>query len=209
MENQCIPHEVVRGCVLAPFPRPDSLSPRRTQWASPWLAWLGPLSMLGARASNAFILTFKNRLQFESQYHYCYKGSLSGTPAASRIETKGKKACKVEFPETLRTSTGCCHRHPAPAGLICDISRWQTGPQGPAPAPPLLSFSSSSFASRTVTQSLLPVAFLENALCGMRALEAHGNGPLGLGRARLGACTGPLESQEHPQPSAQFSLGRA
>lgn len=129
---------------------------------------------------------------------------------ASRIETKGTKACKVNFPETLRTSTGCCHRHPAPPGLICDISREQTGPQGPATAPPpLLSFSSSSLASRTVTQGLLPVVFLENALCGMKALEAHGNGPLGLGRARLGACTGPLESQEHPQPLAQFSLGRA
>lgn len=136
-------------------------------------------------------------------------GSLGGTPVASRIETEGTKACKVAFPEMLRTNTGCCHRHPASPGLICDISREQMGPQGPAPAPPLLSFSSSSFASRTVTWSLLPVAFLENALRGMRALEAHGNRPRGLGRARLGACTGPLESQEHSQPSAQFSLGRA
>lgn len=66
------------------------------------------------------------------------------------------------FPGTLGASTGCCHRHPASPGLIHEVSREQTGPQSPAPAPPLLSCSPSSPASRAITQDLDPSPILGN-----------------------------------------------
>lgn len=127
----------------------------------------------------------------------------------AELKQKEQKHARWCFLEIWGTSTGCCHRHSAPPGLIHEVSREQTGPQGPAPAPPMLSFSSPSPDSRTITQDLDPSPIFGKCPMWHGSLVACENGSLGLGRAGQGASTGPLGSREHLSPSAKFSLGRA
>lgn len=98
MGHQRVSHEVVRGPVQA-TPTAHPARPEEDAASEPTAGMKGPLVRVGSKGARCLHSdTEKPGSSFESQRCVtATRGLRGGTPEASQTQTKGTRACNVEF----------------------------------------------------------------------------------------------------------------